>query len=189
MISGIKKLAIVFPGIGYHKDKPLLYYAGKMVKSMGFDILSIEYRNMPKKIIGDAKMIDKAIKIGYDEAKEQLEGIDFSVYEDIVFVGKSIGTAILAQYASEHMISSKQLWYTPIEATFLFPSKNAIAFIGDDDPWSDVDKIKRMAGEYGIGLYSYPGCNHSLECRDVDKDLVNIRDVMKKSLSFLERDP
>ena len=29
------KLAVIFPGIGYTKDKPLLYYAGKLAKAAG----------------------------------------------------------------------------------------------------------------------------------------------------------
>lgn len=28
------KLAILFPGIGYHTDKPLLYYSKKILKNM-----------------------------------------------------------------------------------------------------------------------------------------------------------
>lgn len=29
------KLAVFFPGIGYHCDKPLLYYSRKLVQNMG----------------------------------------------------------------------------------------------------------------------------------------------------------
>ena len=28
------KLAVIFPGIGYHTDKPLLYYGKKLAKNM-----------------------------------------------------------------------------------------------------------------------------------------------------------
>ena len=34
----MKKLAIIFPGVGYHKDKPLLYYSSKLVKGLGYDV-------------------------------------------------------------------------------------------------------------------------------------------------------
>ena len=33
------KLAVIFPGIGYHTDKPLLYYGKKLVKN---DLLSLK---------------------------------------------------------------------------------------------------------------------------------------------------
>ena len=31
------KLAVYFPGVGYHCDKPLLYYARKIAAACGFD--------------------------------------------------------------------------------------------------------------------------------------------------------
>lgn len=33
----MKKLAVFFPGIGYHCDKPLLYYSRKMAEQNGYD--------------------------------------------------------------------------------------------------------------------------------------------------------
>ena len=91
----------------------------------------------------------------------------------------------LAKYASEHVPESRQIWYTPVEATFSFGAKDVIAFIGDEDPWSDVAKVKKMAEEQGITLFSYPDCNHSLETDDVDTNLVNLRDVMVKTARFI----
>ena len=35
------KLAILFPGIGYHTDKPLLYYSKKILKNMDYEIKEI----------------------------------------------------------------------------------------------------------------------------------------------------
>ena len=32
----VKKLAVLFPGIGYTTDRPLLYYAGKLAEQNGF---------------------------------------------------------------------------------------------------------------------------------------------------------
>ena len=30
-----KKIAVVFPGVGYHADKPLLYYSRKLAAQYG----------------------------------------------------------------------------------------------------------------------------------------------------------
>ncbi len=46
------KLAVIFPGIGYTKDKPLLYYAGKLAKAAGYNVISVEYHDI-QKIQGD----------------------------------------------------------------------------------------------------------------------------------------
>ena len=52
-----KKLAVIFPGIGYHKDKPLLYYASKLVSEKGYDVINIEYHDMPQKIRGSRHLL------------------------------------------------------------------------------------------------------------------------------------
>jgi phosphoglycolate phosphatase len=173
-----KKLAVIFPGIGYHKDKPLLYYATKLVQSHGYEVIHIEYHDMPVKIKGDAAMMRKAAEIAFAQTEEQLREVAFSEYEDVLLIGKSIGTVALAKYVSDHNIKAKQIWYTPVEATFSFPGEEIIAFIGDADPWSDVGKITQRADELGIKLYSYPGCNHSLETGNVLTDTANIHQVM-----------
>ncbi len=39
-----KKLLVVFPGIGYHCDKPLLYYGRKTAAEAGYDeVINISY--------------------------------------------------------------------------------------------------------------------------------------------------
>ena len=180
-----KKLAVIFPGIGYHKDKPLLYYAAKIVKNKGYELKYVEFHDMPQKIIGDADMMRKAAELAFAQAGEQLGDVDFGGYDEVLFIGKSLGSIALAKYASDHVPGARQIWYTPVEPTFSFGSKNVIAFIGDEDPWSDVAKVKAIAREQGIPLYSYPGCNHSLETADVDANLVNLRDIMGKTEQFV----
>ena len=182
------KIAVILPGVGYHKDKPLLYYASKLVRGMGYEVIDIEYHDMPQKIRGNAEMMKKAAELAFAQTSEQLAGIDLSSCEELLFIGKSIGTYVLAKYINDHELNAKQIWYTPVEATFMFGSGNVIAFIGDDDPWSDVGNVKKMAKDQKIELYSYPGCNHSLETDDVDINLKNLSDVMRKTRDFLAMD-
>ena len=33
-----KRLAVIFPGVGYHVDKPLLYYSRKLAKEYGYEV-------------------------------------------------------------------------------------------------------------------------------------------------------
>ena len=181
-----KYLAVIFPGIGYHKDKPLLYYASKLLLQKGYDLMYVDYPEMPKNIKGDAAKMQEAAELAYAKAEEMLSWIDFSKYQKKVFVGKSIGTVVMSKYIQEHHLSPKQIWYTPVEATFSFPSEKVIAFLGDADPWSDVELLKRKAEELHIPLYSYPNCNHSLETDDVDKNLEILRDVMQKTAEFVK---
>ena len=199
----MKKLAVVFPGIGYHKDKPLLYYSSRLVKNEGYEIIDVSYHDLPEKIRGDQEKMMLSAKIAYGQTEEQLASVDFGAYDEIIFIGKSIGTVMLTRYVSEHGIKAKQIWYTPVEATLDFYPGNVkgvdssgsgnsssdpsdvIMFIGDDDPWSDVDKVKEKSDEKGVRWFSYSGCNHSLECNDVDRNIQIISDVMKKTAEFI----
>ena len=44
----MKKLAVIFPGVGYHTDKPLLYYSKKLAAESGYMIKEVSYGNFPK---------------------------------------------------------------------------------------------------------------------------------------------
>lgn len=180
-----KKIAVIFPGIGYHKDKPLLYYAGKILKGLGYEIVDVSYHDMPSDVRDDMQKRKKAVEIAYSQAKEQLSNIVFEGYDSVIFAGKSIGTIIAAMYAKEHGVQARQLWYTPLEATYSIGAEDAVAFIGDSDPWSDVEEVKRISYEQGIEIYSYENSNHSLETDDVLKNIGIIRDVMEKTTEFL----
>ena len=183
------KLAVYFPGIGYHKDKPLLYYSSRLLNSIGYQNLFVEYHDLPAKVKGNREMMRKAFEMAYVQAAEQLSDVDFESFSEIIFVGKSIGTVVAAKYAIEASVEAKQVWYTPVEDTFSFagkePDKRIISFLGDADPWSDVDKDKQLAETLGIRLYSYPDCNHSLETEDALKNIEILKDVMNKTKEFL----
>ena len=183
--ESVKKLAIIFPGMGYHKDKPLLYYSGRIARAFGFELFDIEYHGMPQKIQGDKKLIFEAGMRAYTCATEQLSGLDLSCYEEILLIGKSIGTVVAAKYNLDHRLDATQLWYTPVEATFDYADGNIEAFIGDNDPWSDISKVKELANTYRIPLSVYHGCNHSLESGDTISDLNTILDVMERTKKFI----
>ena len=39
----MKKIAVIFPGVGYHADKPLLYYSKKIASQNGYEIVEVPY--------------------------------------------------------------------------------------------------------------------------------------------------
>ena len=48
----MKKLAVLFPGIGYHVDKPLLYYGAKLAKQYDLEIVEVKYGEFHENIQG-----------------------------------------------------------------------------------------------------------------------------------------
>lgn len=122
----MKKLAVLFPGIGYHCDKPLLYYSKKCLSAYGYEIIEVNYRHFPHMKDKD-ELIKQAEDIGYAQTEEILKDIPFSTYDEILFVSKSIGTAISARFNEEHHVNAYSIYFTPLVATFKY-SLNGIAF-------------------------------------------------------------
>lgn len=59
-----KKIAVLFPGVGYHTDKPLLYYSKKLAKYLGFEILEVAYPPLPSGIKGSPDKMEEAFPPG-----------------------------------------------------------------------------------------------------------------------------
>lgn len=180
------KIAVYFPGIGYHCDKPLLYYGRKIACGQGYqDYRNINYTYHAGNIRGNAEKMQEAYEVLFSQAEAQLADVSWADYEELLFVSKSVGTIIAASYAKKYGLSrARHILYTPLAQTFQFAPEQAVAFIGTADPWSDTAEIIRLAGENQIPIAVYEGCNHSLECDDTMKNIENLRDVMQKTMDF-----
>lgn len=180
------KIAIFFPGIGYHCDKPLLYYSRAIACELGYDkIIKLSYSYSGKGIRGNKDKMKEAFDVLYAQAEEALKDIDFTEYEDILFVSKSIGTIIASAYAYEHKLDCKQVLYTPLEYTFDYPHEQSCAFIGTADPWSDIDKVVDIAKSKNVPIFVYDDLNHSLESDNTIDDLEVLKKVMKQTREFI----
>ena len=60
-----KKIAIILPGMGYKMDKPLLYYSSKIVQGMGYELIFVEYHDLPETTRGDVSKAKSAADIAY----------------------------------------------------------------------------------------------------------------------------
>ena len=181
------KLAVVFPGIGYTADKPLLYYSRRIAAQCGYEIRVLPYTGFPKKVKGDREKMVESYEIALSQSREMLSDVDLESYEQILFIGKSIGTVAAAQIASEISAKTRLLLYTPLEETFLFPLEDAVVFTGLADPWvgKENSRISQLCAERGIPCYVIPGANHSLECGETWKDLENLQGIMKETERFI----
>ena len=187
----MKKIAVVFPGIGYHVDKPLLYYSRKLAGEAGFSVVEVPYCNFPKRIRGDKEKTRQAFETGLAQAEEILKDIDYSRYDQILFISKSIGTAIAAAYARKQGLSVRHVFYTPLVETFDFigekesSGKNMIAFHGTSDPWADTEALEKECIRRRIPLYITEEGNHSLETGNALKDLGELQKVMEDTRRFV----
>ena len=183
----MKKLSVFFPGIGYTVDKPLMHYSRKLAADCGFEVLPLPYGGFPQKVKGDRDKVADSYRIALSQAREMLSDIDFSTYDVILFVGKSIGTVVAAEIAVQSPVADRIhfVLYTPLEETFSFSLTDAVAFTGSADPWVKENQIPLLCHKQSIPCHVIDNANHSLETGDVQTDIENLRKIMKKTEKFI----
>lgn len=187
----MNNLAIIFPGIGYTADKPLLYFSRRLAAAAGYDVLPLSYGGFPPKSIGDADRMAESVRIAFEQTTGLLSGIDLASRDRILFIGKSIGTVIAARIASESPVRDRirLVLYTPLEQTFSFAFGDAIVFTGTDDPWvgKSESRISALCAGRGIPCRVIPDANHSLETKDPMKDVAQLNEILNMTDAFIHR--
>ena len=89
--AGSKKLCIILPGIGYCLDRSYLDYSKQLAKEIGYDVLEIEYGYQ---INRSEFNIEKEFSIMVSESLEVIDNAIEKEYEEILIIGKSIGTSV-----------------------------------------------------------------------------------------------
>ena len=177
--------AVLFPGIGYTCDKPLMYYAGKTAARMGYEVIRIAFTGISKSVKGDPAGMRAAVEAAFSQAEEQLRAVDWAARGRIVFIGKSIGTAALRRYENAHGLPVRSVLFTPVEETFACTGGEALAFHGTSDPWAGTAAVTDLCARQGIRLITVPNANHSLETGDVDADLEILKRTVRETGRFL----
>lgn len=197
------KLAVLFPGIGYTCDKPLLYYAGKLALNYGYELKRVEYGNFPVGIKGDQEKMKAAFESALTQTEQILKDVDFAQYEDILFISKSVGTVVAACYRQKYHIACRSISFTPLEETFMFigahdivptdtmprecASAGGILFHGTKDPWAqDSSVIRKGCERIGQPLYITENGNHSLETGNVAVDIANLQKIMEQVEAYIK---
>ena len=179
-----KKIAVIFPGIGYHVDKPLLYYSRKLARSYGYEIKCAEYGELPSGVKGDEKKMYAAYKLAMENVTRQLSDIDFSSYSQVLFISKSIGTAVAATYDADNQIGAGHIYYTPVEASFQKIGTRGIVFHGTGDDWAKTEVIKEECQKRGLPLFLTENANHSMETGDTLRDIEILREIMQNTEKY-----
>ena len=175
-----KNLIVLFPGAGYTVDKPLLYYAGFKYYVKGYDSLKIDY--------GDCLKNEKPFPEKLEDIKKlvlnQVSEMDFSIYDDIVFVSKSMGTVIaswLGEIISRDNI--RHVYLTPVGDTlqYIKHGKNiSIVIAGTADNFLDTNILTEYCGREKIKLELIENADHALNIfGDIDININNLKRVVE----------
>ena len=165
-------LMVLFPGNRYTAAHPLLYYAHLKYERKGYQVIRINY--------GSFNTIDEA----KSSALAQIKEIDFTIYDDIVFISKSMGTVIAGEIAETLSTSVRHVYLTPLEDTLRFIKYGeniSIVIAGTKDPYMDAHILKEHCEQEKIKPELIEDADHSLEVSD-DAD-INI-DILKRIVDF-----
>ena len=180
-----KKIAVILPGIGYTCDRPLLYYGGKLAQASGWETMRVPYSGFPEKVRGDAAKMRRSAEMALEQTEHLLRDTEWSQYDQILFIAKSVGTVVAAAYAHAHGLHCRHILFTPVEATLAAPVGPAVAFHGTADPWVETETLARLCLEANVPLYVTENANHSLETGDVLLDVRNLETVMQQAEAFM----
>ena len=184
------RIAVIFQGIGYNADKPLLYYSKKIALERGYDVKVVEYSGIDKNCLEDKNKMLEAFDLAVRQTEDQLKDTDFTSREDVIFVSKSIGTIGASVYAARHDIPARQVYYTPFPQTFSLAGEgNGLVFYGDKDPWTDVDTIRDLCNSKKMHYRIIKDANHSLETGNVYTDVENINNIIQEAEDYLVGGP
>jgi len=182
----MKKLAVLFPGIGYHTDKPLLYYSKKIAVENGFEIAEVPYGNFPKGVKGSEEKMRQAFQSALAQTEEILKDMDFGKYDVLLFISKSIGTAVASAYAEKMHLHTHNIFYTPVEDSLNFMSDPGIVFHGTNDPWAETEPLVEGCRKKGYPVFLTGNANHSLETGDVLRDIENLKLIMSETEKYIK---
>lgn len=163
-----QKICFIFPGNNYSVDMPLLYYSTKLLMDNEFEVVHTNY--------------SYGSEIGtYDELKQKmvedispilLEILQEKLYEEILLLGKSIGTVPIVEEFTlmEELKNSKVVLLTPLLNYESFTEKlmntgqKSLIVIGNRDYHYEQDKIKMFKENIlKTEMTIIDGANHSLE--------------------------
>ena len=117
--------------------------------------------------------------------EEILKDVDYKKYAEILFISKSVGTVVAAAYAQKHGLVTRNIYYTPVEATFRFEVQPGIVFHGTKDGWVETDLIRRECAKRQLPLHIIENANHSLEVGDAATDIQILAQVMEETKRYL----
>lgn len=172
-MGAVKKGAVVlFPGVRYSVDTPLLYYAGSAFAQRGYEILPVDYGDEAQSLTGLERTAD-ALE---GPVLDQLRSWNLGQYEDVVFVSKSIGTVLAGRCAQRLGCAVRHIYLTPLELTLPYLNRaEDIAVGAGADPFLDAERLKAHCEAQSVPLRLYPGVGHRLEDK---QDLRRTLDIL-----------
>lgn len=175
-------IVVIFPGRNYSCDKPLLYYGETIFRDRGYEVFKLGYNY---KLKGDKDDILGLIEEAKKYALEELLNIDFSKYKDIIFLSKSMGTALAGYFEQLFQIRARHIFLTPVAESLVYLKRGkGLVVAGKEDKILDARKLKIYCVEQDIPLKQFEEVGHRLEHEDINKTFAILMVIIKMYMNF-----
>jgi len=154
-------LIVLFPGIRYSAECPLLYYAALEYKRRGYKVISVDYG------VSSSAELEEYFSKAAAGVKKFFSDFNFSEYGDIVFASKSVGTALALKAQDDFNLKrARHILLTPINLTLpLMQTERIYKCIVSSraDSYIDIAKLEELAKEKDLPLTVFDCLGHRLE--------------------------
>jgi len=153
-------LVVLFPGMAYPIDAPLLRFARLSALAQGQDVLELEYAFQAVR----APLGEGAEEALVAEVREVVERARPATYRRLLFVSKSLGTRIAPAVAQAAGLRVDHVLLTPVPSTIpTIEGSGAWVVAGDADPVLPRPWLDRLAQDGTLRLKVIRGGDHALE--------------------------
>lgn len=183
-------LALVFPGLRYNCDKPLLYYTSQALVAREKDVLQVwvDYTQLDTTHLSQT---DQTLRMVGDAQAALQAGVRARPYNRLILVGKSIGTLVMAFVLSQEspLDIAATIWLTPllqipfVKEAIQKTTAPAIVAGGTADSTFDPASVSSLEKLPNISLLRVESGNHSLEIPlDPGRSLIALSDLVEMVL-------
>ena len=169
-----KDIVVVFPG-ARGTEIPLLYYGSKHFEDMGYEKLFIDH----------SMISEPSFEPVFENAYNILKNVNWAGYENVVFIGKSLGTVVACKIKELLQVPAKLILFTPLEETLPFIHKDndvLLVAMGDDDPWLSSAALIEHCRINKVMCHVEHGVGHRMEEKN---NLQRNLEIVFKVLSYL----
>ena len=186
-------LALIFPGLRYTCDMPLLYYLTQVFLDHGIDVLHInsDYTTESVKALQPAERLQVMVTDAQAALATAFPG---NGYTNLILAGKSIGTLSLAMLlASGAAAQAACIWLTPL-LHYPFVVDSAVQHPGPElfiasqaDETFEIESMELIKKQKNVKTAVFEDGNHSLLISgDTFKSLDMINQVVHAYADFVE---
>lgn len=170
-----KKIVVSFPG-GRGAEIPLLYFGAKYYEDLGYEKVFV---HNPLVLDLDS---DDMLEILLQNAETVVEKLNLNEYDEVVFIGKSIGTAVMCKIKEKFQLTAKLILLTPIEETLQYIKSDndvLLVVVGTKDWGMDAERLRKLCEDENVPCHVEANVGHRMEVRnDLKRNLEIVYNVI-----------